>query len=92
LIVTTDHGRNRDFQHHGSFSLTSARTFVIAIGARVASRGVVCPSRDVTLADIAPTVRQLVGLRQDTSPESGRPIEEIVGPSAARMPIARLTP
>jgi hypothetical protein len=92
LIVTTDHGRNRDFQHHGSFSLTSARTFVIAIGPRVASRGVVCPSRDVTLADIAPTVRELVGLRADTSPESGRPIEEIVGVPAARTPIARLMP
>jgi hypothetical protein len=92
LIVTTDHGRNRDFQHHGGFSLTSARAFVIAIGPRVASRGVVCPVRDVTLADVAPTVRQLVGLPRDTSPESGRPIEEIVGTDSGRTSIARLRP
>jgi hypothetical protein len=85
VIVTTDHGRNRDFQHHGAFSLTSARTFVIAFGARVGSRGVVCPSRDVTLADIAPTIRVLVGLRPDTSPDSGRPIEEIVGPQVTTV-------
>lgn len=80
VIVTTDHGRNRDFQHHGAFSLTSARTFVIAFGARVTPRGVACPSRDVTLADIAPTVRSLVGLPPDTSADAGRPIDEIAGP------------
>ena len=79
VIVTTDHGRNRDFQHHGSFSLTSARTFVMAFGARVAVRGVACPSRDLTLADIAPTMRVLMGLPIDSSPEAGRPIEEIAG-------------
>ena len=89
VIVTTDHGRNRDFQHHGALSMTSARTFVIAFGARVASRGVACPSRDVTLADIAPTIRVLVGLRPDTSPDAGRPIEEIVGAPAAA--VARLS-
>ena len=89
VIVTTDHGRNKDFQHHGALSMTSARTFVIAFGARVASRGVVCPSRDVTLADIAPTIRVLVGLSPDTSPDSGRPIQEIVGGPAAV--VARLS-
>jgi hypothetical protein len=79
VIVTTDHGRNRDFQHHGAFSLTSARTFVIAFGPRVATRGVACPVRDVTLADVAPTIRALIGLPPDASPEAGRPIAEIVG-------------
>jgi hypothetical protein len=85
VIVTTDHGRNQDFQHHGAMSLASARSFVIAFGARVASRGVVCPSRDVTLADIAPTIRVLAGLVADTSPDAGRPIEEIVGAPAATV-------
>ena len=79
VIITTDHGRNRDFQHHGANSLTSARTFVLAFGGRVAKRGVACPTRDVTLADIAPTIRVLTGLPRDPSHESGRPIEEIVG-------------
>lgn len=88
VIITTDHGRNRDFQHHGAFSATSARTFVIAFGARVASRGIACPERDVTLADVAPTIRALVGLRADTTAEAGRPIAEIV--ATQPMNVARL--
>ncbi len=83
VIVTTDHGRNRDFQHHGASSATSARTFVLAFGAHVTARGVACPARDVTLADIAPTIRVLTGLPGDPSRESGRPIEEIVGLGAS---------
>ncbi len=94
VIVTTDHGRNRDFQHHGASSLTSARTFVLAFGGRVATRGVACPTRNVTLADIAPTIRVLTGLPSDPSHESGRPIEEIVGVAASRAvaSIAKLAP
>lgn len=87
VIVTTDHGRNRDFQHHGAFSTTSARSFVIAFGAHMPARGVVCPSRDITLADIAPTMRELIGLRPDHSPDAGRPIEEIIG---AKQPAEQL--
>jgi hypothetical protein len=93
VIVTTDHGRNRDFQHHGANSLTSARTFVLAFGGRVAKRGVACPTRDVTLADIAPTIRVLTGLPRDPSHESGRAIEEIVGVGAVSGgAVARLAP
>jgi phosphopentomutase/2,3-bisphosphoglycerate-independent phosphoglycerate mutase family metalloenzyme len=93
VIVTTDHGRNRNFQHHGAYSLTSARTFVLAFGAKVAARGVACPVRDVTLADIAPTIRVLTGLPADPSRESGRPIEEIVGVGASEAAVvARAAP
>lgn len=77
VIVTTDHGRNRDFQHHGALSATSGRTFVLAFGGRVPARGVACPAHDVTLADVAPTMRVILGLPADTSPDAGRPIEEI---------------
>ena len=92
VIVTTDHGRNRDFQHHGAFSLTSARTFVMAFGPRVAVRGVACPSRDVTLADIAPTMRVLMGLPPDASPDAGRPIEEIAAsPEPAAIAYIRVS-
>jgi hypothetical protein len=79
VIITTDHGRNQDFRHHAATSPTAARTFVIAFGARVQPRGVICSQRDVTLADVAPTVREILGLARDTSPEAGRPIEEIAG-------------
>ena len=93
VIVTTDHKRNRDFQHHSAYSLTSTRTFVLAFGAHVAARGVACPLHDVTLADIAPTIRVLTGLPPDPSREAGQPIEEIVGVATSGMPaLARLAP
>lgn len=84
VIVTTDHGRNRDFQHHGAFSLTAGRTFVIAFGARVAPQGIACSARDVTLADVAPTIRALVGLPVDAAFEAGTPIAEIIGPELSK--------
>ena len=83
VIVTTDHGRNKDFQHHGAFSFTSARTFVVAFGARVPVRGIACATHDVSLADIAPTMRALLGLPADSSQDAGRPIEEILPSSSA---------
>jgi hypothetical protein len=93
VIVTTDHGRYRDFQHHGANSNTSARTFVIAFGVHVAARGIACPSHEITLADIAPTIRVLTGLPPDPSREAGRPIEEIVGAAPSTSPaLARLAP
>lgn len=73
VIVTTDHGRNEDFRHHGAGSRTAARSWVMAFGARVTPRGATCSARDLTVADIAPTLRALVGL-----PPDGLPIEEIV--------------
>ena len=82
MIVTTDHGRNADFQHHGPDSNAAARTFVIAFGGRVPVQGVACPSHDTTLADIAPTIRALVGLPADPSPEAGHVIPEIFPPRA----------
>ncbi|HSO32955.1 MAG TPA: alkaline phosphatase family protein [Labilithrix sp.] len=80
VIVTTDHGRNADFRHHGPDSDAAGRTFVMAFGARVPVQGVACPARDVTLADIAPTIRGLVGLPADPSGEAGRLITEIAPP------------
>ncbi|MDB4940586.1 MAG: hypothetical protein JWP97_120 [Labilithrix sp.] len=78
VIVTTDHGRNADFKDHGPRSASSARTFVLAFGARVPVQGVACGSRDVTLADVAPTIRALVGLPADVTPGAGRPIRELL--------------
>ena len=82
VIVTTDHGRNADFQHHGANSNAAARTFVIAFGGRVPVQGVACPAHDTTLADIAPTIRALVGLPADPSREAGHVIPEIAPPMA----------
>ena len=82
VIVTADHGRNVDFRHHGASSESSARSFVLAFGGRIVPRGVVCPTRNVTLADVAPTMRALVGLPPDTSTGAGHAIAEIVASPA----------
>ncbi|MBX3190454.1 MAG: hypothetical protein KF819_25865 [Labilithrix sp.] len=79
VIVTADHGRNADFRHHGPAHPESARVFVIAFGARVEHRGVSCAPRDLTLADVAPTIRVLLGLEAtEASLDRGRPIDGIV--------------
>jgi len=75
VIITPDHGRNADFNDHGAFHPESARTFLIAFGSQLVPRGVGCPSRDITLADIAPTVRVLMGLPRDATGGGGVPIE-----------------
>jgi hypothetical protein len=77
VIITPDHGRNSDFDNHGTLRPESSRTFVIAFGPRIVPRGVGCPARDITLADIAPTIRVLTGLPRDTSSGAGVPIELI---------------
>lgn len=75
VFVTPDHGRNSDFRDHGVFRPESARTFLLAFGGGIPVRGVACPARDITLADIAPTVRVLMGLPRDTADGHGRAIE-----------------
>jgi hypothetical protein len=75
IIVTPDHGRNSDFRDHGTLRVESGRTFLLAFGARVATRGVACPTHDITLADIAPTIRVLLGLPRDAGRGAGTPIE-----------------
>jgi hypothetical protein len=45
--------------------MESGRTFLFAFGARVTARGVGCPPGHITLADIAPTIRVLLGLAAD---------------------------
>jgi hypothetical protein len=77
VIVTPDHGRNADFRDHGLFHPESARTFVLAFGGGIPVRGIACPARDITLADIAPTIRVLMGLPRDTAAGHGRAIELI---------------
>ncbi len=77
VIVTPDHGRNSDFRDHGVFRPESGRTFVLAFGRRVAVQGIACPSHDYTLADIAPTIRVLMGLPKDRADGAGRAIDLI---------------
>jgi hypothetical protein len=78
VIVTTDHGRDEDFREHSPMRYDASRTFILAFGARVPVRGVVCPWRNLTLADIAPTIRVILGLPSVRGPRTGHPIAEII--------------
>jgi hypothetical protein len=88
VLVTTDHGRNRDFRHHGAFSPSAARTFLFAFGDRVQPQKSVCLAHDVTLADIAPTVRALLGLAADPARDAGQSITEIAPPPTSYLAAA----
>lgn len=79
VIVVSDHGRANVFREHGPSYPESGRSFVIAFGGRVQKLGAACARHDVWLTDIAATLRDLLDLSRDTSPDAdGRPIEEIV--------------
>jgi len=62
LFVTADHGRARDFKGHGGSAPESARVWLIATGPSIAARGRVASSHERHLADVAPTLRTLLGL------------------------------
>ena len=76
VVVTADHGRSSDFKNHGSMP-EAARVWMVAAGPRFAARGNVVSPRPRHLADIAPTLRRVMGLAADTSERSGAPIEEL---------------
>lgn len=90
VIVTPEHGRESGFKEHGALYPESGRTFVFAFGARVEHHGdeVVCPRGDITLLDIAATVRALLGLVADPSDDAGRPIAPVVAvpPAEVELP------
>lgn len=78
LVISPDHGRSKDFRSHGGFaSPEAAQVWMVASGPRVVARGLVSTSRARHLADIAPTLRQILGLPTDESPMSGAPLEEL---------------
>lgn len=77
FIVTTDHGRNAAFRDHGGSWPESGRTWLVAKGGAIARNGFVT-SHHRRLADIAPTIRQLLGLPKDTRPLGGKPMDELV--------------
>jgi hypothetical protein len=80
LVVTTDHGRAASFQHHGGTSEAS-RIWTLWSGDPVLERGYP-PATDSRLADLAPTLRPLLGLDPDSDPQSGRDLSAVLGQMA----------
>jgi hypothetical protein len=76
VVVTADHGRAHDFNDHGPMP-EAARVWMVASGPRFLARGAIASTRPRHLADIAPTLRLVLGLPPDTSERSGMPIEEL---------------
>jgi hypothetical protein len=77
--VTADHGRAANFRDHGGAYAESARTWLVAFGYGIAARGVAIAPRPRHLADIAPTVRALLGLEQDRAAGGGVVLRELLG-------------
>jgi hypothetical protein len=76
IFVTTDHGRSRSFRDHGGFAPESGRVWLVASGGRIAPRGLLDSNIPHRLADIAPTMRELLALPPDGDEEAGRTIRE----------------
>jgi arylsulfatase A-like enzyme len=77
VFVTADHGRARDYRFHGRRFPESARVWLLAAGGDVTARGLVRSERSHRLADLAPTLRVVLGLPPDEAPAAGAPIEEL---------------
>ena len=80
VFVTADHGRARDFKHHGGWAPESARVWLVASGPSVTARGRVVSSHERHLADVAPTLRKVLGLQPDRDDRGGwrgQPLREL---------------
>lgn len=77
VIVTVDHGRSSAFHSHGGFAPESARVWLFAAGPEIAARGRVVSPREHRLADVAPTLRAVMGLPRDLAPPAGEPLDEL---------------
>ncbi len=85
VIVTADHGRAANFRDHGRPGDGAERVWLIAAGGPIPARGFVHPAATRRLADLAPTVRAIVGLPPDASADAGSALVELVGAQPARV-------
>jgi arylsulfatase A-like enzyme len=79
IVVTADHGRAYDFRDHGSMP-EAARVWLVASGPRFAARGSIHSAHERRLADVAPTLRVVLGLPPDSTFASGHVIDELFEP------------
>ncbi|MCC6647222.1 MAG: hypothetical protein IT374_16820 [Polyangiaceae bacterium] len=78
VIVTTDHGRADGFVSHGAKHPESARVWLFAAGGAVPARGEVALAQPAKLADVAPTLRAMLGLPEaPLDDRSGRVLGEL---------------
>jgi hypothetical protein len=79
FIITTDHGRGTWpldlWRGHGSDFIGADQTWLIVFGAKVAAKGEIKEQEQLFTNQVAPTVRMLLGLKQETGSGYGSPIE-----------------
>ncbi len=88
LFVTADHGRDSECRNHGGVR-SAMRTWLVAGGSLLQAHGEVSAPVPRHLADIAPTLRQLMGVKPDTDPSAGHVLTELLTPPTP-APVARL--
>ena len=76
IFVTADHGRAANFRDHGGAMPEAARVWLVARGAGIDARGPLDAS-PVRLADVAPTIRCLLGLPRVLADDAGESIAQI---------------
>ena len=74
LFVTADHGRAADFVNHGQKYPESARVWLFAWGTEVSAGSDLGDPGERRLADLAPTLRKLLGLAEDRDQAAGHAI------------------
>jgi hypothetical protein len=79
VMVTADHGRANDFRGHGGWAPESARVWLLAAGPAFEARGRVASLEPRRLADVAPTLRVVLGLDADRSTLAGHAMSELFG-------------
>ena len=77
IVVTADHGRARDYRHHGGEFPESARVWLVAAGPRIPARGYVSAPRERHLADVAPTLRAVLGVAPGARSDGGAVLSEL---------------
>jgi hypothetical protein len=78
VLVTCDHGRADDFRNHGAPWPESSRVWLVAYGGAITAHGFIDAERRHRLADIVPTIRELLGLPADLTSGAGSPIAELL--------------
>lgn len=86
LIVTTDHGRDRDFAGHGQRPESGA-VWMVAAGSGIQRRGSFVPSRPLRLADVGGIVRTLGDPRGGVRPHDS--VAEVVAPNGGHASFPR---
>ncbi|HSQ63222.1 MAG TPA: alkaline phosphatase family protein [Polyangiaceae bacterium] len=76
ILVTSDHGRNAEFREHGGRWPESGRVWLVAKGGGIAARGLLDEPLH-HLADIAPTIRCLLGMPRLETPDAGEAIASL---------------